>query len=80
MIVYIYRRIKLRKYIKLKEKFQVIYWLLLTLTLASYYWNNMIANIIVFLIVLIYCIYTNRKFIGKIILKIKNRHTLQQEG
>lgn len=80
LIVYIYRRIKLRKYIKLKEKFQVIYWLLLTLTLASYYWNNMIANIIVFLIVLIYCIYTNRKFIGKIILKIKNRHTLQQEG
>lgn len=73
LVVYIYRRIKLRSYIKLKNKFDVTYWLLLILTIASYYYNNMISNILVFLIVLLYCLYTNKKFIGKILRKLKRR-------
>lgn len=71
LVVYIYRRIKLRKYIKLHENFNLIYWLLLILTMASYYLNNTISNIIVLIIVVAYCIYTNKKFIGKALMKFK---------
>lgn len=74
LIVYLYRRIKLRDYIKLHEKFNVIYWILIIGTLISYYINNMILNIVVFIIVLAYCIYTNKEIILKAINKIKNKN------
>ena len=81
MVVYYYRMLKLRKYIKLRKKIDVIYYILMILTLISYYFNNIISNIIVFIIVLCYCIYTNRKFIGSLLLKIKNRgKKLEVEG
>lgn len=67
VIVYAYRRYKLKKYIKLKEKFNYVFWILLAITLVSYYFNNMISNIIVFIIVLAYCIFTNYGFIKGII-------------
>ena len=62
-IIYIYRRLKLRNYIKLREKFNLVYWLLLIVTLITYYINNIIINAFVFVIVLIYCIYTNKDFL-----------------
>lgn len=63
LIVYIYRRIKLRKYIKLKEKFNVVYWILLAITLISYYIGNMVLDVVVVLVVVVYCYLTNRNFI-----------------
>ena len=72
-VIYVYRRIKLRKYIKLKEKFNLVYWLLLIGTLITYYINNMIVNIIVFIIVLIYCIYTNKDFLQRTLQNLKRR-------
>ena len=73
LIIYIYRRIKLRDYIKLKEKFNLIYWILLAGTLVLYYINNMISNIIVLIIVVIYCIYTNKEFIKRTLKNLKIR-------
>ena len=73
LIIYVYRRVKLGEYVKLKEKFNIVYWILLIGTLISYYINNMILNIIVFIIVLIYCIYTNKTFIVTSLKNMKRR-------
>ena len=73
VIVYAYRRYKLKKYIKLKEKFNYVFWVLLAITLVSYYFNNMISNVIVFIIVLAYCIFTNLGFIKGILNPIISR-------
>lgn len=73
VIVFIYRRYRLREYIKLKEKFNYIFWMLLGITLITYYMNNMIVNVIMFAIVLVYCVVTNMNFIKKIIQPIINK-------
>lgn len=73
VMVYAYRRYKLKKYIKLKEKFNYVFWILLAITLVSYYFNNMISNVIVFIIVLAYCIFTNLGFIKGIVNPIISR-------
>lgn len=72
-IVYVYRRIKLKKYIKLKEKFNILYWLLLAGTIVAYYINNTIINVVVFIIVLVYCIYTNKDFLLGILKNFKRK-------
>lgn len=66
-LVYVYRRIRLRKYIKLNERFNIVFWLLLIGTIVTYYINNMVINIVVFIIVLVYCIYTNKTFLLSIL-------------
>lgn len=63
IVVYTYRRKRLKTYIKLKSKYNYIYWTLLAITLITYYINNMVINVIMFVIVLMYCIYTNKKFL-----------------
>ena len=73
IIIYWYRRQKLKMYINLKGKFNYIFWILLALTLFTYYKNNMIINILMFALVLAYCIFTNKNFIGRILRPIVNR-------
>lgn len=73
IVVFTYRRYRIKDYIKLKEKFNYVFWILLAITLVTYYINNMIANVIVFVIVLAYCIITNKKFIMGILQPIINR-------
>lgn len=73
MIIYGYRKYKLRNYIKLKEKFNYVFWVLLVITLITYYKNNIILNIVVFLIVLAYSIFTNQKFVKTIMKPIINK-------
>lgn len=75
-IVYLYRRIKLREYIKLNEKFEPEFWLLLIVVLVTYYLNNIVINIIVFCVVLIYCIYTNKNFLLGILKGMQNRNKI----
>ena len=53
-------------YIRLKEKFNYVFWILLIITLVTYYLNNMALNIVVFLLVLAYCIFTNKNFIMRV--------------
>ena len=76
VIVFAYRRYRLREYIQLKEKFNYVFWILLVITLITYYKNNMILNVVMLAIVLVYCIITNKNFIKKmlqpIIHKIKS--------
>lgn len=79
LAVYGYRMIKLRKYIKLKYKFDILYWILMIATIVSYYYNNMIINIITFIIVLIYCIITNRKFLSMLISKFMSKMKAKNE-
>ena len=72
-MVYVYRRVRLTDYIRLKEKFNYVFWILLVITLASYYYNNMITNVITFIVVLAYCIFTNWNFLKKITQPIINK-------
>ena len=76
-LVYLYRRVKLREYIKLNERFDPIFWMLLVGVLFTYYLNNMLVNVIVFLIVLVYCIYTNKQFLLGILNGIRNRNKIE---
>lgn len=73
IIAYAYRRYKLRNYIELKEKFNYVFWVLLAITLITYYMNNMVLNILTFLVVLAYCIYTNQNFIKSALAPIVNQ-------
>ena len=63
LVVYVYRRIKLKQYIKLEEKFNIAFWLLLALTLVLYYISNKILCAIILVIVVGYCYYTNKTFL-----------------
>lgn len=73
VLVYFYRRYKLKDYIKLKSKFNYVFWALLALTLFTYYKNNMIINVTMFIIVLAYCIFTNQSFLRGIMKPIMNK-------
>lgn len=73
MLIYGYRRYRLKNHIKLKEKFNFIFWILLTITLITYYINNLALNIVMFIIVLAYCIITNKRFIMGILKPILNK-------
>lgn len=79
LVVYIYRRIKLRKYIKIKEKFNIYFWLLLGITLVAYYLGNTLVRVIVLLVVIAYCYYTNRTFLRKIINPFINKLKRKKE-
>lgn len=73
IIAYGYRRYKLRNYIDLKEKFNYVFWILFAITLVTYYINNMALNVVMFIIVLAYCIITNKRFIMGILQPIINK-------
>lgn len=73
VIVFAYRRYRLKEYIRLNEKFNYAFWILLVITLITYYKNNMILNIIMFIVVLAYCIITNKNFIKKTLQPILNK-------
>lgn len=73
VIVFAYRRYRLKEYIRLNEKFNYAFWILLVITLITYYKNNMILNIIMFVVVLAYCIITNKNFIKKTLQPILNK-------
>ena len=73
LVVYIYRRAKLREYIKLREKFNVKYWLLLILTLVAYYINNKVFCAVILIVVVIYCYITNKEFLESTLSSIKTK-------
>lgn len=73
VIVFAYRRYRLKEYIRLNEKFNYAFWILLVITLITYYKNNMILNIIMFIVVVAYCIITNKNFIKKTLQPILNK-------
>ena len=73
VLVYAYRRYKLQDYIKLKSRPDMLYYLLLIVTLITYYYRHTLISVVTFIVVLIYCIYTNNTFIKGILRPIINR-------
>lgn len=73
LVVYIYRRIKLRQYIKLDEKFNIAFWGLLALTLVLYYINNKTLCAIILVIVVGYCYFTNKSFLLSLWKSVRRR-------
>ena len=73
LVVYIYRRLKLRKHIILKESFNLTYWSLLALTLCSYYINNKIFCGGVLIVDVLYCYFTNKSFLLGTLKSVKGK-------
>lgn len=67
IVVYAYRRYKLKNYINLKSRINILYYALLTITTIAYYYKNTIVCVLIFIIDLAFCIYTNQAFIKGII-------------
>ncbi len=73
-IIYIYRKFKLRKYVSLKENNLLMSLNIFTLFIAwlSYYSKNIIIQIIILSILILYAIIINRKIIRALIKTLKN--------
>ena len=69
MVIFYYRKYKVRKYVNLKSNNMIVGYILLALTLILYYINkNIIVKILNFIIIAIYAIVSNKI----IILKLKD--------
>ena len=69
--VYIYRRIKLKKYLKLeKTRFTILYYCLLALSIYIYYISNIYLCVIMFLISLVFFYFMNRENLKLIIINL----------
>ena len=74
MVIYYYRRIKIKKYINIKNVNMLSGILLLIINVISYYVNkNIVIKFIVLLITLLYCIYENKQMINMIWKKLINK-------
>ena len=73
LVVYLYRRAKLKKYIRLRENIDLTYFAVLAIVLITYYIRNNIVSAIILVFAVIYCYSINRKFINTILRKGKNR-------
>ena len=64
--VYYYRRVRLKRYIKLDERINFVPWILLTCVIVIYYLNNSLLHLISFIVVAIYSVYSNREFLLRV--------------
>lgn len=73
MFVYIFRRVKLRKYVNLNENkiYFILSWISLIVTLFSYYSKNLILQILALMVIIGYCIFLNRMIISIFYKKFK---------
>lgn len=60
--VYVYRRIKLKKYVNLNENYVnlVLSWISVIIAFALYYYDNFILRIVCLILLLVYVIYINK--------------------
>ena len=71
-IIYIYRSVKLKKYVLLEKDKNIINNVIILFVISlCYYSNNLILNIISILITTMYFIYINKSFINFILKKLK---------
>jgi len=71
MVIYYYRKFKVKKYVDLKGEKKIIGCLLLIITVILYYLNdNIIIKILNFVVVFLYALYTNKDIILKIFKRI----------
>lgn len=72
--VYIYRRIKLKKYLKLeKTRFTILYYCLLALSIYIYYISNIYLCVLMFLISLVFFYFMNRDNLKLIVINLYNK-------
>ena len=72
-IVYILRKRQINKIVKLNEANQISRILIFMIALFSYYIENIFINIIVLVIVVVFCIYTNKEILLDILRNAKKR-------
>lgn len=71
--VYIFRANKVKKYVKIKDLFNLKMYPVLLIVCIAYYCNNYYIHIITALIITLYCIYLNKNIIMKIVKKVFNK-------
>lgn len=76
MIIYYYRRIKIKKYLNIENVNLLLGIIILTISLASYYINdNILLKIIILLVSLLYCFYENKEMINLIFDKFLKKYS-----
>ena len=76
IIIYLLRIIKINKYVKLKENIceYFLFILLLATSLFSYYCYNILINIIVLIVIILYSLYINKSVIELFYNKLKHHN------
>ncbi len=69
----LYRKYKIRKYIKLKREFSILQIIMLCIVLVSYILNNICVSVITILVTIVYSYFANRHIINNIIKKLTNK-------
>lgn len=69
--VYVQRKKKIRRYVKIRSHIRWLDFIILGITLYAYYSKNKIFQIVMLIITAIYCVYINRKIIKDILGKFK---------
>lgn len=70
--VYIQRKKKIRRYVKIRSSVRWLDFIILTIVLSAYYLKNTIFQVIMLIITVIYCIYINKRIIKDILGKFKH--------
>ena len=73
-IVYLYRKIKVKKYVELNEKIKIIQFILLILSCIVYYKRIFVLNVIFIIIAIIYSCIINKNIIKKVTNKILKKN------
>ena len=75
VIVYIYRKYKIKQYVLLKENIFKFFlsWGALFIALIIYYIENLPLRIILFIIILLYCIINNKAILNNLFLFLKDK-------
>lgn len=71
MFLCLYRKYKVRKYIKLKKEFDISQIIMLAIVVSAYILNNILISIITILITIIYSYFSNKEIVSKVMRKIK---------
>ena len=76
MVIYYYRKIKVKKYIKIKNVNMILGIFMMIISVIAYYYNtNFILKLLVLFVTLLYCVFVNNDIVHLIISKFgkKNR-------
>lgn len=68
--VYLQRRIKIKEYIRFKEKNRIMDLVISVITIYTYYVQNMILHVFILIVDVLYCVYINRDLLQQILYKI----------
>lgn len=70
--VYIQRKKKVRRYVKIRSRVRWLNLIILGIVLGAYYSQNMVFQIVMLILTVIYCVYINKKILKDILGKFKH--------